>query len=75
MKSVSLPKNYKIDELPENVTINSEFGIYKLNFVKNGEELKVNRTIRINKGLYPKEKYNDYVNFRKKPLTSTTQKF
>ncbi|WP_027378377.1 DUF3857 domain-containing protein [Chryseobacterium daeguense] len=70
----TLPKNYKIEELPENVTINSEFGMYKLNFVKNGEELKVNRTIRINKGLYPKEKYNDYINFRKKTINIDNSK-
>lgn len=72
--SFTVPKNYKLDEIPENVTINSEFGIYKLNFVKNGDELKVNRTIRINKGLYPKEKYNDYINFRKKTLNLDNSK-
>ncbi|WP_415326555.1 DUF3857 domain-containing protein [Chryseobacterium sp. MMS23-Vi53] len=70
----ALPKSYKIDEVPENVTLNSEFGTYKLSFVKNGEELKVNRTIRINKGLYPKEKYNDYINFRKKTLNIDNSK-
>lgn len=72
--SFALPKSYKIDEVPENVTLNSEFGTYKLSFVKNGEELKVNRTIRINKGLYPKEKYNDYINFRKKTLNIDNSK-
>ncbi|WP_394667160.1 DUF3857 domain-containing protein [uncultured Chryseobacterium sp.] len=72
--SFALPKNYKIEELPENVTLNSEFGTYKLSFVKNGEELKVSRTIRINKGLYPKEKYNDYVNFRKKTINIDNSK-
>jgi transglutaminase-like putative cysteine protease len=70
----TIPKNYKIDEIPENVTLNSEFGSYKLSFVKNGEELKVNRIIRINKGLYPKEKYNDYVNFRKKTINIDNSK-
>ncbi|MCF2219604.1 DUF3857 domain-containing protein [Chryseobacterium sp. PS-8] len=70
----ALPKNYKIEELPENVTLNSEFGTYKLSFVKNGEELKVSRIIRINKGLYPKEKYNDYVNFRKKTINIDNSK-
>ncbi|MCA6065730.1 DUF3857 domain-containing protein [Chryseobacterium sp. RG1] len=70
----TVPKNYKLDEIPENVTVNSEFGTYKLSFVKNGEELKVNRTIKINKGLYPKEKYNDYINFRKKTLNLDNSK-
>jgi transglutaminase-like putative cysteine protease len=70
----ALPKNYKIDEVPDNVTLNSEFGTYTLNFVKNGDGLKVSRTIRINKGLYPKEKYNDYINFRKKTINTDNSK-
>ncbi|WP_121461533.1 DUF3857 domain-containing protein [Chryseobacterium defluvii] len=64
--SFEIPKNYKIEEIPDNVTISSEFGSYKLSIVKDGENLKVNRTVRVNKGIYPKEKYNDYVSFRKK---------
>lgn len=70
----TLPQNYKVDELPENVVLNSEFGMYKLSFVKSGEGLKVSRTMRINKGLYPKEKYNDYINFRKKTINIDNSK-
>lgn len=70
----SIPQNYKIEELPENVVLNSEFGTYTLSFVKNGENLKVKRMIKINKGLYPKEKYNDYVNFRKKTINIDNSK-
>ncbi|KFF01877.1 DUF3857 domain-containing protein [Chryseobacterium luteum] len=69
-----IPKNYKIDEVPENITINSEFGTYKLNIVKNGESLKVTRFIKINKGIFPKEKYNEYVSFRKKTLNTDNSK-
>lgn len=72
--SFILPQQYKIEEVPENVVLNSEFGTYKLSFVKNGESLKVNRSIRINKGIYPKEKYNDYINFRKKALNIDNSK-
>lgn len=61
-----IPKNYKVEEIPDNITINSEFGSYKLSVLKEGEKLKVSRTVRVNKGIYPKEKYNDYVSFRKK---------
>lgn len=70
----AIPKNYKIDEVPENITINSEFGTYKLTLVKNGESLKVTRFIKINKGIFPKEKYNDYVSFRKKILNMDNSK-
>jgi hypothetical protein len=70
----TIPKSYKIDEIPENVTINSEFGTYKLTLVKNGESLKITRFIKINKGIFPKEKYNDYVSFRKKTLNTDNSK-
>lgn len=70
----SLPKGYKIDEIPENITLNSEFGYYKLNVIRNGEEIKVLRKIQINKGEYPKEKYNEYVGFRKKIISMDNSK-
>lgn len=70
----AIPKNYKIDEIPQNFHINSEFGTYKLTFVKDGETLKVTRFIKINKGLFPKEKYNDYISFRKKTLNGDNAK-
>ncbi|WP_241486021.1 DUF3857 domain-containing protein [Chryseobacterium angstadtii] len=69
-----IPANYKIDEVPQNITVNSEFGTYKLNIVKNNETLKVTRLIKINKGIFPKEKYNDYVSFRKKALNGDNSK-
>lgn len=63
-----LPKGYKIDEIPENTKITSEFGYYQLDFIKNGEEVKVIRKLQVNKGMYPKEKYNEYISFRKKTI-------
>lgn len=72
--SFIIPKGYKTDETPNDITINSEFGNYKLSFVKNGEEIKVSRKIQVNKGTYPKEKYNDYVGFRKKILNMDNSK-
>ncbi len=72
--SFVVPPAYKIDEVPENVTINSEFGTYTLNFVKSGDQLKVTRSIKVNKGIYPKEKYNDYINFRKKTINIDNSK-
>ncbi|WP_419868154.1 DUF3857 domain-containing protein [Chryseobacterium sp. CT-SW4] len=69
-----IPAQYQIDEIPADITLNSEFGTYKLNFIKEGKHLKVNRSIRINKGMYPKEKYNDYISFRKKALHNDNSK-
>jgi len=61
-----IPKNYKIEEIPEDFSLNSEFGEYTLKIVKNGDNLKVQRIIKIKKGIYAKEKYNNYMTFRKK---------
>lgn len=70
----AIPNNFKIDEIPNDAIINSEFGTYTLSFVKNGTQLKVNRKIRVNKGIYPKEKYNDYMSFRKKTINNDNSK-
>lgn len=70
----TIPKGYKVDETPNDVSLTSEFGHYKLNFVKNGEEIKVMRKIQINKGIYTKDKYNDYVGFRKKIINMDNSK-
>ncbi|AZB07977.1 DUF3857 domain-containing protein [Chryseobacterium sp. G0162] len=72
--SFIIPKGYKTDETPNDISINSEFGHYKLSFVKSGEEIKVSRKIQVNKGTYPKDKYNDYVGFRKKILNMDNSK-
>lgn len=72
--SFILPKNYKIDEIPDNVLVSSEFGTYQLNFTPNGSEVKVRRLMKVNKGIFPKEKYNDYISFRKKTLNADNSK-
>ncbi|WP_045502197.1 DUF3857 domain-containing protein [Chryseobacterium sp. StRB126] len=72
--SFTIPKGYKTDEIPNDTSISSEFGNYNLSFVKNEEEIKVTRKLQINKGTYPKEKYNDYVGFRKKILNMDNSK-
>lgn len=69
-----LPKDYRIEEIPQNANVTSEFGSYKISFEKKENQLVVKRVIQVNKGLYPKEKYNDYVNFRKKILNGDNSK-
>jgi hypothetical protein len=70
----TIPKGYKIDEAPEDINLKSEFGYYNLSFVKNGEEIKVKRKVQVNKGMYTKEKYNEYVGFRKKIINMDNSK-
>ncbi|KFF26313.1 DUF3857 domain-containing protein [Chryseobacterium vrystaatense] len=69
-----VPANYFIEEIPKDVSLNSEFGTYSISFVKEDGKLLVKRTIKINKGLYSKEKYNEYIVFRKKILNSDNSK-
>ncbi|KPH13030.1 DUF3857 domain-containing protein [Chryseobacterium sp. ERMR1:04] len=69
-----IPQNYKIEEIPENFSTTSEFGEYSLKIVKNGDYLKIQRVIKINKGIYTKDKYNSYVNFRKKIINVDNSK-
>ncbi|WP_312076238.1 DUF3857 domain-containing protein [Chryseobacterium sp.] len=69
-----LPKDYFIEELPQNGTLSSEFGTYSLSFEKKEAKLIVKRTIQIKKGIYSKEKYNDYVSFRKKIMNADNSK-
>lgn len=61
-----LPAGYKIAELPKSIGFSSEFGDYAMTFTAIDGKLFVNRTITLKKQIYPKEKYQDYLNFRKK---------
>jgi hypothetical protein len=69
-----LPQNYYLEEVPQNGNIDSEFGSYKVTFEKQENKLLVKRSIKINKGIYPKERYNDYISFRKKILNADNSK-
>ncbi len=61
-----IPTGYKIAELPKSIGFSSEFGDYAMTFTTNDDKLYVNRMITLKKQFYPKEKYQEYLNFRKK---------
>lgn len=69
-----LPAGYIIEEMPDNSTLSSDFGTYRISFEKKDEKLIVKRFIQIKKGLHSKEKYNDYVSFRKKIMNADNSK-
>jgi len=69
-----LPQDYYIEEMPQNGNLTSEFGSYKVTFEKVDNKLLVKRFIQMNKGIYSKEKYNEYINFRKKILNADNSK-
>ncbi len=64
---IKYPANYQVSENFQPIFYESEFGNYQLN-VALGENhtLKVKRKLLVKDGEYPKEKFNDYVEFRRK---------
>ncbi len=64
--TVTLPASYEIDNLPEAITVENQFGSYKVSIErKAANELVYQRQLLIKKGRYAKEAYNDYRNFRR----------
>ncbi len=68
------PQDYKFTEVPQNIELKSEFGSYSISFEVKDGKLFVHRVININKGVYPKEKYASYMEFRKKTINSDNTK-
>lgn len=64
---IKIPANYKIEGVFEPINLDSEFGNYQLTLEsKEGSLISVKRTLLVKDGQYPKEKFNDYVEFRRK---------
>lgn len=68
------PMGYRFSDLPDAAEFSTEFGSYSILYKMEGEKLVVNRILTIKKGLYPKEKFKDYVDFRKKTATKDNTK-
>lgn len=68
------PIGYRFSDLPDASEFATEFGAYSLQYKMNGEKLMVRRILTIKKGLYPKEKFKDYVDFRKKTASKDNTK-
>lgn len=61
---VEIPKNFTIDILPEPTVLETKFGKYEIEFIKTSEnKLTYNRKLRIDKGEYPPEEYENYREF------------
>jgi hypothetical protein len=69
-----IPVNYVVEEIPQNGILTSDFGTYFLSFEKKEDKIIVKRNVNIKKGIYSKEKYNDYINFRKKIMNADNSK-
>lgn len=65
--TINLPESYTISELPEEVTIENQFGTYHMSVEKiTDNSLLYKRALLVSKGLYTKDLYEDYRKFRKK---------
>ncbi|MGB5822381.1 MAG: DUF3858 domain-containing protein, partial [Saonia sp.] len=65
--TITLPDGYDIEAIPEGQSFENEFGSYSMSTKLNDDKKSIvyKRTLLIKKGLYPKEKYKEYRNFRK----------
>ncbi|TLX70328.1 DUF3857 domain-containing protein [Labilibacter sediminis] len=61
-----IPEGFKLEALPKAVELNSEFGVYQSSSKFEGGSILYHRELVINKGHYPKEKYNEFVEFLEK---------
>ncbi len=65
---VKLPEGYTVEAMPDPATIENEFGRYRTNlqYDEINNRVTYTRGLLIKEGVYPKEKYATYRNFRKK---------
>ncbi|KIA88129.1 DUF3857 domain-containing protein [Kaistella jeonii] len=70
----SIPNGYVFGEVPASATFSTEFGSYTINFNIKDNKLSVHRILTIKKGIYPKEKFKEYVAFRKKTASNDNTK-
>lgn len=70
----TIPKGYKIEFVPKDIVIESEFGRYTAKAVIKDNTLVYTRTKTMVNKQYPPEKYNDFVAFYKKIYQADKQK-
>ena len=71
-----IPSEYTLEALPENYTIDGEFGTYKITIKKTEDnKIKYTRELTLKEGEFSKEKYNSYRAFIKKISKKDKSKF
>lgn len=61
----NIPESYKVEHVPENIDIRSEFGHYNTIFLYTDTTVIYIRSLKMNKGEYPVESYPELVGFFK----------
>jgi len=62
---ISIPESLYPEFLPEPVKINSKFGEYEASFKFDAGKVTYTRRMKVWKGRFPKETYNEFVDFYK----------
>ncbi len=64
--TITIPKNYKFNFIPENVLIETKFGKYQIEIIKKSNtKLLYKRLFFIKKGIHPKTFYEEFRDFLK----------
>lgn len=65
--TIHLPEGYQVETLPDEMLLETEFGRYSIKFVHDAlaGTVKYRRSLLVRHGLYPRELYAAYRNFRK----------
>ena len=58
-----IPENFILSSIPEKIEINSQFGCYTAQIINQNNELIYIRNLDLNKGLFPKEEYPQFIDF------------
>ena len=69
-----VPGYFKIEHLPESVDFESDFGSYSASVTKKENKITYVRTIKMNKGTYPPERYDELLDFYKKMVRADKMK-
>ncbi|MEJ2882032.1 DUF3857 domain-containing protein [Pedobacter sp. GR22-6] len=70
----TVPAGYKVEFVPKDIVIDSEFGKYTAKAVVKDNKIIYTRTKSMTNKKYPPEKYNEYVAFSKKIFQADKQK-
>jgi hypothetical protein len=72
--SYQLPSDYKVEFLPKEVQINSEFGEYSMKAAVSGNKITYTRIQKMYSKQFPPARYQELVNFYKSIYKADKQK-
>ncbi|WP_396595984.1 DUF3857 domain-containing protein [Dokdonia sp. R86516] len=72
--TIEIPDNYSFESIPEDISLTTDFGVYKMVFDKTNTGLSYKRHLTLKDGTFPKERYNEFRKFMKKISRFDNQK-